>query len=109
MDSQHWIKLLSWPSQWTALRNLIRCSQRYFPSRHKGKTSSSTSCYPGVVPWVLTSLSLCSEKSHIRQIPGQEASSIACRPEEGSEVLLHLVRKVDATKLSTEAGTGGRR
>ena len=56
-DSQHWIKLLSWSSLRTTLRNPIRCSQRYFPNRHKGKTSSSTFCWPRV----LTSLSLCSE------------------------------------------------
>lgn len=56
-DSQHWIKLLSWSSLRTTLRNPIKCSQRYFPNRHKGKTSSSIFCWPGV----LTSLSLCSE------------------------------------------------
>lgn len=69
-DSQHWIKLLSWPPPWTTLRNPIKCSQ-IFPNRHKRKTSS-TFCWPQVVPWVLTSLSLCN-KSYIREIPGQEA------------------------------------
>lgn len=104
-DSQHWIKLLSWSSLRTTLRNPIKCSQRYFPNRHKGKTSSSTFCWPGV----LTSLSLCSENPYIREIPGQEASSIPCKPEEGSDVTLHLARRVGATKLSTGAGSGGRR
>ena len=71
-DSQHWIKLLSWSSPWTTLRNPIKCSQRYFPNRHKGKISSSTFCWPGVVPWVLTCLSLCSgnptsEKYQVRK------------------------------------------